>query len=739
MELKKYFVSEVARPLSAEEGVRLGFFKEGDIWKNKHYLIEIPDSVKEEKLRLARELEKRGVSEDFVDATKKVYLGDYLKDLGDNCVFDKSATGCGGTTLVLEDNRNTIIAMPLTPIIRNKSVIRDPLTHEIVGENPDIYGFYYDHPDGNDRKEKFRAYLQERMMSGKPIKVCTTYFQIKKLVDWIIDITGTLGSECNPYYLYIDEMQDVYKSFGIQDFERIKNEYDRRRGIKEMLKCLPLFEHIIVLSATIMAEKYFFDQIRDFKVYHVKFPEGATEERGVDLCQTETPEKEVINRMEKYLNGNIEENAHVFFNSVRGILSIVRRLNILKNCDKIRIICGEGNAEDKKNSDKIRKILFNAIKKEHPECKRVEDIPNFFALHPGLAEWYVNPIGDINGKPKKVNFYTARIFGGVDIYDRHSQIYLVTSKSDEKKTNEVFDILTDYDQAVGRIRNCISTPIYIYRRNSYYDSPLSEEQRKKDKEDMLELARKNLRLAKDFGESKLNRLDLTYDEDTNDVTENVMIKAMNDSNRESLKRLSARTTVTLEDGFKDRGFKVGKVEIVEMGMNDEVREITDKVTSKAYSRITFKRAYQAYKHIADAERRGAVMTAETKAAKQFFKDHFPDIERIYTFVPENEMESCDYDYKVLQSKSNKHKECSLEEQIRADLDNIFVVGQTYRKEMKKSATDFIKKKYGLKSFKLSGYYEIERVRVRIVTGYDIFGNPEIKWDTSKILIKSKNW
>lgn len=44
-----------------------------------------------------------------------------LSDLPYNCIFNKVVTGCGGTTIVLFNNENYVIAVPTTELITNKT------------------------------------------------------------------------------------------------------------------------------------------------------------------------------------------------------------------------------------------------------------------------------------------------------------------------------------------------------------------------------------------------------------------------------------------------------------------------------------------------------------------------------------------------------------------------------------------------------------------------------------------
>ena len=63
-----------------------------------------------------------------------------LLDLPHNTIFNKVITGCGGTTIVLFNGENYVIAVPTTELITNKtgllsagtSVIKSPKTSEDI-------------------------------------------------------------------------------------------------------------------------------------------------------------------------------------------------------------------------------------------------------------------------------------------------------------------------------------------------------------------------------------------------------------------------------------------------------------------------------------------------------------------------------------------------------------------------------------------------------------------------------
>ena len=58
-----------------------------------------------------------------------------MEDLPQNCIFNKVVTGCGGTTIVLFNERDYIIAVPTTELITNKTGLTE--AGEAIITSPD--------------------------------------------------------------------------------------------------------------------------------------------------------------------------------------------------------------------------------------------------------------------------------------------------------------------------------------------------------------------------------------------------------------------------------------------------------------------------------------------------------------------------------------------------------------------------------------------------------------------------
>lgn len=118
----------------------------------------------------------------------------------------------------------------------------------------------------------------------------------------------------------------------------------------------------------------------------------------------------VIDLVNRKLNGRVFENLYFFVNSVKFIVSILKKTGI--NPDDVRVICA--------NNDENRAKL----------------------------EGY--NIGKPSDRPCKVNFITSTGFEGCDILDENGKSIVV---SYGKNPITLYDISTSFVQIIGRIRN----------------------------------------------------------------------------------------------------------------------------------------------------------------------------------------------------------------------------------------------------------------------------------------------
>lgn len=426
-----------------------------------HYVINVPTELVEEKVN------------------NKVYLSDFLLDLGDNCIFEKQLTGCGGTTLALDDERNCIIVMPRINSVISKEVVRDG-NHEILLNQdgtpisrPDTLCIYSGH---NDSYDVLKEYIDEHTSTGLPVKIVCTYDHLYKLLNRLrgknddgteSDSNRTsIGLNWSDWFLYIDEMQAVNDAYGDrQKGEKKSSHIERKVRIRKMLKCIGYFKHVVFITATPLKEEYFFQEIFDaeipepqigndpfkqtkrFSVVKVIFPKECIRQDSVIRHRTKRVSASVAKHLqEAYIkNENYKANAHVFINSIDGILEIIRRLNVVENGRRIKIVCGQNEENKEEIKESIKKMIEDRMKRDKSALTFEDYIKANECEH-----LYKEPVSSINEPPKRINFYTSTAFEGADIFDPNGKI-IVVSYGFRAKT--MYDISTKFLQIAGRIRD----------------------------------------------------------------------------------------------------------------------------------------------------------------------------------------------------------------------------------------------------------------------------------------------
>ena len=125
----------------------------------------------------------------------------HMEDLPHNCIFNKVVTGCGGTTVVLRNSEDYVIAVPTTELIINKTGRIDAGISTIQfhdGTEQSAFGLFGKFE--NDVRKDLIRYIE----SSGTKKIICTYDKIPRLVELI-----------NPqnYRLLIDEYHCLLKAY----------------------------------------------------------------------------------------------------------------------------------------------------------------------------------------------------------------------------------------------------------------------------------------------------------------------------------------------------------------------------------------------------------------------------------------------------------------------------------------------------------------------------------------------
>ena len=150
----------------------------------------------------------------------------HMEDLPHNCIFNKVVTGCGGTTVVLRNSEDYVIAVPTTELIINKTGRTDAGLSLFKSDEKaqPIFGLFgkFNSQVASDLK----SYLQ----SEETKKIMCTYDKVPRLLDFI---------KPKDYRLLIDEYHCLLKAYSY-----------RQKAIDGVLDNFRRFKSFCFMSAT---------------------------------------------------------------------------------------------------------------------------------------------------------------------------------------------------------------------------------------------------------------------------------------------------------------------------------------------------------------------------------------------------------------------------------------------------------------------------------------------------------
>ena len=306
-------------------------------------------------------------------------------------LINKGKVGCGGTTVALTDDRDTIVCVPFVNLIKNK-----------CKQNKEVLGVY-----SGVTVDKINEYVETHKIK----KIMCTYDQLPRLAS----IVGY------NYFLLVDELHLLFLQYIFRDtaIRGVLNEYKN-------------FKDWAFLTATPIESEFMLDELKDIPVYNIEWE--SKREITVEAVKCDSVKSTIASIIEKFLNNEIEGNAHIFVNSVKFIATMIKYFDFEET--QCRAIWSKNNKEYKNS------------------CA---GIPN----------------SDTLSKPKKINFYTSTCFEGCDLYDEDGKIFIV---SDSSKAQTLLDISTSIRQIAGRIRNTKYDKIYHLFSNTRYNTDLTYEE-----------------------------------------------------------------------------------------------------------------------------------------------------------------------------------------------------------------------------------------------------------------------
>lgn len=354
-----------------------------------------------------------------------LFLSEVLNFLPSHCLLNKGVTGCGGTTLEINSDRDSIILVPNINLVINKTAAHDNL----IGLYGDIAKWRF-----IDNFKKQKGYK----------KIIATYDSLPKLIEWI-------GEDVYNYFLLVDEYHILFNSYSF-----------RYSAITNVLNMFRRFENYCFMTATPLTDDTILDELKDLDVIDIHWSNSTIVNATFENVYRTSL------RVVELINSSIDKdyNLHIFINSINTIRSIVKNMN----CTDFRTICSkEAKNKDKKLGGKLN-------------------------------------VDSINSPVRKVNFYTATAFEGVDIYDPVGKTIVI---SDTNISQSLVDISTLFIQICGRLRDSVYKDEVLFICNT---SSHRYMQHKTDDEFYLysdELKKSAILYGKEFIQQSQNMIDIT--------------------------------------------------------------------------------------------------------------------------------------------------------------------------------------------------------------------------------------
>lgn len=313
----------------------------------------------------------------------------------DNCYIDKTLTGCGFTTWILQNPESYIVAVPFKGLIDCKV---EQANNDTTGFYPyKVFPFYFDKTV--NRTQNLKEYLEFNEIH----KIMVTYDSIPNLIQQLkengIDIK-------NHFKLFVDECHKVLEFAG--SF--------KPKVIDAMTATFDSFKSVIAATATPTRTQFIpkaFDNFKPIKL-HWEGHQTKLATKHVNISNGQF-RNVTLSFALAHLKGESHGNAYFFINSVKFAAAIVQLLikNFGYSSDNFNIICGK--SEENMKTLKPLKL------------KQRSSLTDFC----------------------KVNFVSSTAFEGQDFMDPDGVTYVL---SNGKVEHTKIDISTQLPQIIGRLR-----------------------------------------------------------------------------------------------------------------------------------------------------------------------------------------------------------------------------------------------------------------------------------------------
>ena len=236
-----------------------------------------------------------------------------------NCLLHKGKTGCGGTEMVLNNERNTIIAVPTKDLIKNKiepNAQRKERRDYILGVMEGIEEYH------------IINYIEQYKVK----KIMVTYDSLPKVIK-IIAAQG--GNAYDDYFLLVDEYHRLFLDNLFRD-----------NAVRNLLNEAIKFKSVTFMTATPVDEIFIMDELKYLPVQEIIW-EGK-KPVDVRVIRTNSVMEQVLSHIGFGMGIAVPEaqNLHFFVNSVSFIASVIKKQQLTP--DLARIVCSNTGENKKK-------------------------------------------------------------------------------------------------------------------------------------------------------------------------------------------------------------------------------------------------------------------------------------------------------------------------------------------------------------------------------------------------------
>jgi hypothetical protein len=230
------------------------------------------------------------------------YLSEFMDELPKDCLFDKGAVGCGGTTLAIKSKDSYVIAAPFVSMIDNK-----------CASNPEIFGV----KEGVGIDE-----IISYMRNTDTLKIMVTYDSLYKVVE-------ALGPKCKEVRLLVDELHILFTAYSY-----------RKEAIKRVLRDYKKFKSYCFMTATPLDKDFMLTELKHIHVNRVIWP--GREITTVKTIKCSDVFSAVCNIIRTH---EAPYNLYFFVNSVEFINKVARTLGLTD--ENARMICSKSQTKTK--------------------------------------------------------------------------------------------------------------------------------------------------------------------------------------------------------------------------------------------------------------------------------------------------------------------------------------------------------------------------------------------------------